>query len=79
MPIVDHPALKYRVKAPWGYESCQVVQCDFCQDQAHKVGNSPGEAADAARNEGFETVKGENLGDPKKWQCPRCRVDLNKP
>ncbi len=72
MPIVEHPTLEYRVKTPWVYERCLVVECDFCRDRALKVGNDAGEAADAARKEGFETVPGEKLGDPKRWQCPRC-------
>jgi hypothetical protein len=72
MPIVEHPTVEHKVRAPWGYEKCQVVECDFCHRHAHKVGNDAGEAADVARREGFQTVKGAQLGDPRKWWCGKC-------
>jgi len=72
MAIVEHSQVEHAVRAPWAYEKCQVVECDFCHRQAHKVGKDAGEAAESARKEGFQTVKGAQLGDPLKWWCGKC-------
>ena len=49
MAIVEHSQVEHAVRAPWAYEKCQVVECDFCHRQAHKVGKDAGEAAESAR------------------------------
>lgn len=72
MPIVDHPKWKTPIGNTGYYDNCQVVECDFCHRQANHHGSDPGEAAEAARKEGFQTVKGAKLGDPRKWWCGKC-------
>jgi hypothetical protein len=47
--------------------------CDFCGNLAAKFGGGPGEAADAARNDGFKTVPSRDLSEPSKWACRPCQ------
>jgi hypothetical protein len=70
--IVDHPRHKIDAPAPLYEEPAQVVQCDFCERLAEHSGRDAGEAAEAARLEGFKLVGGVTLSAAKKWQCGPC-------
>jgi hypothetical protein len=58
-----------------GYQANQsyVVKCDNCGESSTKKCITPGNAAEEARSEGFITVRGALLSDPKNWLCPRCK------
>lgn len=63
-------------KIPAGYlenTSPWRVRCDFCGCDACKDGGTAGDAADAARREGFATVPNKNVLLPSKWACPGCK------
>jgi phage FluMu protein Com len=69
--IIDHPTKRYE-KTRNEETRAKVIQCDFCQKLAKKVGFNIDEALDAARKEGFRTKPGAKLTDPLKWACPHC-------
>lgn len=46
--------------------------CDWCGKTAYKSGEDPGDAADAARKEGFSTVS-VGAAEPMKWACKECK------
>lgn len=52
-------------------------RCDYCGRDASRAGDSPGDAADLARKEGFVPV---NVGmfDPMKWSCANCKTTMDK-
>jgi hypothetical protein len=54
--------------------------CDFCGGKTRRYGFlNPGDAADAARKEGWTTVPA-GLGQPMRWKCRSCveRAELRK-
>jgi hypothetical protein len=53
------------------------VICDHCGKAAAKQGNTPGDAADAARKDGFSLVHGRFLA-PLKWACNGCKDTMDK-
>lgn len=51
-----------------------VVACDTCRTRAKRDAADPGDAAERARKEGFQT-RPMGLGEPMSWICSKC----NKP
>jgi hypothetical protein len=47
--------------------------CDFCGKKTERSCATAGEASDAARFEGFSTVK-TGLTTPLRWSCSDCQV-----
>lgn len=73
--IINHPTQRFETgDGFFGSAACQVVQCDFCRKLSKRVGKDPGEAAEAARRDGFFPLRGKRLADPKKWSCG-CTTD----
>lgn len=54
-----------------------VVECDCCPKRARKCDKDPGEAAEKARKEGFDTVRGADAVSPRKWLCLSCITERN--
>jgi hypothetical protein len=50
-----------------------LVRCDFCGRDAHKPGDTPGDAADAARKDGYTTIPAKIPALPSKWSCRSCK------
>lgn len=55
----------------WSKTQCWSVHCTRCPTKSRKHGADPGEAADLARKEGFQTVFGK-ASEPSKWICKGC-------
>lgn len=53
-----------------------VVSCDFCSKKAYKMGETPGDAADAARKDNFATIPSKSIHLPSKWACKSCKEKM---
>lgn len=72
MAVVQHPNQR-EYQGGWQELPSLVVRCDQCGSLSYKKDVDPGKAAEHAREEGFITVRGERLSDPKRWLCPKCQ------
>jgi hypothetical protein len=69
--IREHPTLRFEARPGWD-NAALVVECDFCRKMAKRTGVDPGEAAEAARKEGFQTIRGKFAASPRTWWCGCC-------
>lgn len=53
------------------------TRCDHCGRDAVKTGAEPGDAAEAARKEGFAAIP-NRFFMPMKWACPSCKEAIDK-
>lgn len=53
-------------------------RCDYCGKEAYKEGETPGDAADVARKDGFSTIPSKIATHPSKWACATCKEKLDK-
>ena len=54
------------------HEPMWALTCDDCGVRTTGQGETPGDAADQARKEGFSTKPGPTLTEPLTWACSGC-------
>ena len=67
--IIDHPT-ETQEDEWWNREPRKVVQCR-CGALA-RSGVNEHDAVSKAREDGFRTVRGRTLADPREWRCKGC-------
>lgn len=50
-----------------------LCECDQCGTVSHGAGRDAGQAADAARKDGFTTIPSKRLSAPSRWLCKECK------